>query len=174
MATNFGQISGASSAITITLASLASDTNLLAGRASTVYDCTTNVSGGTTPPIDLLISVKITTGTTPTVNRRIEVWVYGSMDDTPNYPDAITGTDANKTITLSDIKACGLRLLDSMLTNATSNVGYYISSQSVAALFGGILPKKVGVFVVHNTAVNLNSTGSNHVITVTPVYLQGA
>lgn len=174
MATNIGQISGGDEAMTITIASLASDTNLLAGRASTVYDFTANVSGGTTPPIDAMIAVRVTTGTTPTVTRKIEVWLYANLDDVINYPDAITGTDANKTFTSADIKALGCKLLDIIPTDATSNRAYYIGATSVAQLFGGILPKKLGVFIVHNTAVNLNSTSGNHYVVITPVYLQGA
>ena len=46
------------------------------------------------------------------------------------------------------------------------------SAYPVAALFGGTLPAKFVVFVTHNTAVNLNSTGGNHVISITPVYQQ--
>lgn len=153
-----------SSNLTITLASLATDTNLLAGRASTVVDNTSNLY------LDYLLSGFITTGTSPTTAKSIDVYVYGCVDDTPTYPDAITGSDANKTITTANIRDAGLKLVVSIPTTATSNEKSYFGPVSVKSLFGGELPKKWGVFVVHNTAVNLNSTGGNHQITATGVY----
>ncbi|NBW19056.1 MAG: hypothetical protein EBR82_64880 [Caulobacteraceae bacterium] len=57
---------------TITLASLASDTNLLAGRESNAIDNSSNLY------LDYLISGKVTTGTSPTTARSIEVWAVGS------------------------------------------------------------------------------------------------
>ena len=56
----------------------------------------------------------------------------------------------------------------------TSNVAYYFGPLSVASLFGGVVPKKFTVLVTHNTAVNLNSTGGNHEIDITPVYQTAA
>lgn len=149
---------------TITLASLATDTNLLAGRAGTAIDETSNLY------IDELLAGFISTGTTPTTAKEIDVYVYASVDDVPTYPDGITGTDANKTITTANILNSGLKLAASITTTATSNEKSYFGPISVASLFGGVLPKKWGVFVVHNTAVNLNSTGGNHQITSTGVF----
>lgn len=145
-------------AITLTAASLASDTNLLAGRASTAVDNTTNLD------LDHLVSGMITTGTTPTVNTQIEIWAWASfktVSGTPTYPDSITGTDANKTITNSGIKSAMLRPVATFIVTATSNVGYYFAPVSIASLFGA-MPKYWGLFIVHNTAVNLNATGGNH------------
>src|SRR5437870_5532261 len=98
--------STSTTALTLTLASLASDTNLLAGRASTAIDNTTNVD------LDHLLSGAIRTGTTPTVSTTIEVWVYSYLSiasGTPAYADGITGTDANKTITSTNVKNSALR-----------------------------------------------------------------
>lgn len=153
----------ASSNLTITLASLASDTNLLAGRESSEVVNTANLY------VDYLLSGKITTGTSPTTARVIEVWVVGLLDDS-TYPDVFDGTDSAETITNAGIKNSICRLAASIDTTSTSDVVYFFGPVSVAALFGGRIPKKFVVFVTHNTAVNLNSTGSNHQITVTPVY----
>ena len=58
-----------------------------------------------------------------------------------------------------------------MLVDATtSDRTYWFAPVSVAALFGGTLPKYWGAFITHNTGVNLNSTGTNHVISYTPAY----
>lgn len=154
---------GSSAALTITLASLASDTNLLAGRESTAIDNTSNLY------LDYLLSGKVTTGSSPTTGRSIDIYVYALMEDS-TYPDVLTGADSSKTITNAQVRDSSLVLATSMATIATSDISYYFAPVSIAALYGGSLPKKFGVFVVHNTAVNLNSTGSNQAIYVTPVY----
>jgi hypothetical protein len=152
--------------LTHTLASLASDASLLVGRESTLVDNTTNLY------TDYLLSGFITTGTSPTASKIIEVHVVGLMDDS-TFPSVFDGTDSAETVTAA-IKAGVCRLAASMDTTSTSDVAYYFGPVSVAGLFGGVLPKKFVVFVTHSTAVNLNSTSGNHQITVTPVYYNTA
>ena len=41
------------------------------------------------------------------------------------------------------------------------------------AAFGGVVPKNHGLFVTHDTAVNLNSTAGNHSFSYTGVYGTG-
>ena len=148
-------------ALTCVLTSLASDTNLLAGRASTAVDNTTNVD------LDHLLSGVITTGTSPTVSTTIEVWVYSYhiiTTGTPTYPDSITGTDANKSMTSTNVKNSALLRAATLTVDNTTARGYYFAPISIAALFGGTMPPFWGVYVVHNTGVALNSTAGNHVI----------
>lgn len=145
---------GASAGLTLTLNSLASDTNLLAGRSSTVVDNTSNLSD------DELITGIIKTGTTPTVSTTVQIYVWGVLDDTPTYPDTVTGTDANTTLTSSNVQNAGaFKLGQSITVDATSNRTYPFSF-SVAALFGGNMPRKWGVYVVQNTAAALNASGN--------------
>ena len=153
----------ASSAVTITLAALASDANLLAGRESTLIDNSVNKY------LDYLLAGKIMTGTSPTTAKQISVYVAGLMDDT-TWPDVLDGTDSAETISSAGNRDSCLKLAAVIPTIATSDFAYYFGPISVAALFGGTLPKKFVVFVVHNTAVNLNATPGNHVISITPVY----
>lgn len=157
---------GSSSNLTITLASLATDASLLVGRESSEVDNTTNRY------VDYLLSGKITTGTSPTASKFIEVHVVGLMDDS-TYPSVFDGTDSAETVTAA-VKSGVCRQAASIDTTSTSDVTYYFGPVSVASLFGGVMPKKFVVFVTHNTAVNLNSTGGNHQITVTPVYYNTA
>ena len=154
------------SPITMTFAvqGLASDTNLLAGRESNYIDTTSGLY------LDYLVGGKVKTGTSPTVNRTVELWVWGQLDDTPTYPDAITGVDGNKTLTTRDIMFSGLVPLHAVNTDATSGRTYYIRPLSIASAFGGVLPKKWGLFLVHNTAVALDGTGGSFSFTATPVY----
>ena len=153
----------AASDLTITLASLASDTNLLTGRESATIDNSTNLY------LDILISGKITAGTSPTASRSIEVWAVGSWDGT-NWPDVFDGTESAETITSADIKASVTRYLAAMATANTSDRTYHFGPVSLASAFGGTLPPKIVLFVTHSTGQNLNSTAGNHQVRLQPVF----
>ena len=147
----------AAATITVSPASLASDTTKLAGRESTAVDNTTNLYH------DCLVSGKITVGTTPTTAKSIEIWVYSAISDTPTYPDVLDGTDSAETLTSAGVKGSMLKLLKSISTEATSDRPYEFANEPIAHLFGGAVPKRWGLFITHDTAVALNATGGNHV-----------
>lgn len=151
-------------AMTLTLASLASDTNLVAGRASTAIN-----QQSTTDAIDALVGGKLTTGTSPTTDRMFEVWLFGCYDGT-EFSGGATGTDANLT---PDEKTC-LMFLTAIPTIATSNKTYHWGPFSVAQAFGGCVPSQWGVYIVHNTGVALNATGGNHEAVFTPVKFESS
>ena len=150
--------------MTMTLASLASDTNLVAGRESTAVD-----QKDTDDAIDCLVGGKVRTGTSPTASRQIEVWLYGSYDDT-TFSGGATGSDANLTPSEKTL----MKLLTVIPTGNTSDKDYQWGPFSVAQAFGGMLPVQWGVYIVHNTGVNLNATGGNHEIEYFPVKLETA
>jgi hypothetical protein len=154
---------GTATDLTITLASMASDTNLLTGRESATIDNSANLF------LDYLVSGKITAGTSPTAARSIEVWAVGSWDGT-NWPDVFDGTESAETITSADIKASVCRFVAAMATANTSDRTYHFGPVSLAAAFGGVLPPKVVLFITHSTGVNLNSTAGSHQIRLQPVY----
>src|SRR3990167_10392958 len=141
----------ASSALTITLASLATDASLLTGRESTAISNTTNLY------LDYLIGGKITTGTTPTDAKEIRVYAYAAVEDDPIYGDVFDGTDSDETATSAGIRDAYLKLVAVIPTNNTSDRTYWFGPVSLEALFGGVIPTAWGVFVTHNTGVNLNS-----------------
>lgn len=140
--------------ITMAVASLASDTNLLAGRASTA------VSNITNRYLDALVSGKVRVGTSPT-GGVIELWAYAAWDGTPAYVDGITGTDANDTLTSANVKASGMRYLWATSVDTTSARDYFIPPTSIAQTFGQV-PPQWGLFLVHSTGVALDSTAGNH------------
>jgi hypothetical protein len=154
---------GTASDLTITLASLATDANLLTGRESTAIDNTSLLA------LDYLVSGKVTAGTSPTAAKSIEVWAIGSWDGT-NWPDVFDGTESAETITSADIKASVCRFLAAMATANTSDRSYHFGPVSLAAAFGGVLPPKIVLFVTHSTAVALNATAGNHQIRLQPVF----
>lgn len=149
---------------TITLASLASDTNLVAGREGTAID-----QKDSDDAIDALVGGTVTTGSSPTASRQIEVWAYGSYDDT-NFSGSATGSDAN----LTPGEKTLMRLLTIIPTGSTSDKAYKWGPFSVAQAFGGVVPVQWGIYIVHNTGVNLNATGGNHEVEHFPVKFESA
>ena len=155
---------GSKTTLTAAVASLASDTNLLAGIESSVIDNTTDGFD------DIILSGKVTTGTSPTASRQIEVWAVAW--DGANWPDVLDGTTSGETITSSDIKNSICKAVAIMSTNATSDRVYHFTGVSLRWAFGGELPSKVVLFIVHNTGVALNSTAGNHEFSYVGVYPQ--
>lgn len=154
---------GSLNTMTLSAASLASSSTKVAGRQSTLVDNSTNKF------LDYLVTGKVTTGTSPTTNRSIQLWVFAEFDGT-NQIDTFGATDANVTVTDEQVRNGELILAWSVQTNANSNRVYYIRPFSVASLFGGLCPRKWGLWLVHDTAVALNSTAANHAFYNREVY----
>lgn len=156
----------ASAAFTITLASLASSSTFLAGRESDAVSNTTNKY------LDYLVGGKVTTGTSPTASKTIRIYGYGSIDDTPTYPDVLDGADSAETITSADILN-QLALLAALGTDNTSDRTYWMAPRVLSLAFGGVIPKNFGLYIAHDTAVALNATGGNHAFSHTGAYVTG-
>lgn len=154
---------GTTTAMTMTLTGLATAANLDVGRQSTAIDNTSN------DDMDALVGGKITTGTSPTASRQIEVWVFGSYDDT-EYSGGAGASDAGLT---PDTKYV-LRQAWIIPTANTSDKAYRWGPVSIAALFDGIMPERWGIWITHNTGVNLNATAANHEAYYTPVNYEAA
>lgn len=150
---------GTVTADTISLHGLATSSTLATGREGTAVDHTVGKE------IDSLVGGKVTVGTTPTANTQIQIWAFGSYDGT-SYSGGATGIDAALTPQSTEL----LRLV-TVIPNVgtTSNQQYNWGPFSLAQIFGGTLPRKTGIFVTHNTGVNLNATPANHEVKRTPV-----
>lgn len=163
--------STSSVALTIDLSSLASGSAgvFTAGRESTAVDNTSNLD------VDHLLSGVIRAGTSPTASRYINVYAYANISSasgTPTYPDVLDGTDSAETFTSANVMSGIVKLVASLIIDSTSNRDYFFGPVSIASLFGGVLPKFWGVFVAHDTAVALNATGGNHVLTYERIQAQ--
>lgn len=151
----------ASATITIAPENVASSSSFVAGVESNVIDNRTNKYA------DALVSGKWTCGTTPTANTQVQIWVYAPISDdlssSVTYPDVIDGTSSAETFTSAGVLRGALKLAATLdVDSTTSNRTYDCAPFSVAALFGGRMPSRWGLFITHNTGVNSNSTGSNH------------
>lgn len=147
------------------ITSLAQDSsgNFLAGYEWYIID------NGTDKAIDRLQFGKITVGTTPTINTEIRIYVVPSWDGTL-WPDVFDGTPSAETATNVGVRDGSAVLARALRVPATTSSVGYPYQYSLAALFGGSVPKKAAVFVSHNTGVNLNSTAGNHTYNDQPIY----
>lgn len=147
---------GAFNTITLTGTSLATSSTFVAGREATAIDNSSNLYG------DCQVAGKVTTGTTPTANTYIYIYVFERLDDTPTWPDVFTGSDAAATLTSAGVGFGFLKGAASLFVDTNTTARAYPFSFYLVPLFGYV-PKFWSLFLTHNTAVNLNSTGGNHV-----------
>lgn len=154
----------ASSAVTITLASLATSSSLTVGRCSASY------ANGTNKDDFVLPTLKVRSGTSPTSGGSIEFWAFAQRADS-TWPELFTaaysGSDGGFTIVSRDILNAGAVLLGAVTNDATSARDYVIRGRELAQVFGAV-PQNVAFFVVQSTAQALDSTGGNHVLSVNP------
>ena len=156
---------GTAGTLTHGIASLATSSTRLVGWETGELDIT-----ALGPVEDVLFNIDITTGTSPTAARQIEVWAI-AQNAAGTWPGVFDGTSSAETFASAELKNALCRIpLAIFGTNATSDVSYEATGVSLAQCFGGVLPKKIVVFVTHDTGVNLNSTAGNHVIGYIPVY----
>ena len=153
-----------SAAFTITLTGLATSSTKVAGRESTAIATDAN------DYLDYIVSGNITTGTNPTISKTIDVYAYGVINDTPTYPVNITGTDAAASMASENQRNSALNIFHTIFVDSTSDRTYSIKPMAISPVFGGVLPTDIGLWVVHDTAVNLNATATNHTLQYTGVY----
>lgn len=160
MASNLLKYYQSKAAMTITLASLADDsTNLLTGRTGTEVDNTTNLYA------DYHVAGQITTGTSPTAGKTIEIWAFANLDGLTHtlYPDTLTGADAGATLTSANVKGGFVKRLKQITVDSTTARAYPFGPISIDALFNGV-PPYWNIFVINGSGVALNATAGNHVI----------
>jgi hypothetical protein len=151
----------ASATITIAPENVASSSGFTAGVESTVISNLANLFA------DVLVSGKWTAGTTPTANTQVQIWVYAPITDdlssSVTYPDVLDGSSSAETMTSAGVARGAMKLAAVLDVDATtSNREYPCAPFSVAALFGGRMPTRWGLFLTHNSGVNSNSTSGNH------------
>lgn len=173
MATTFKPLYAASAAVgfgasNASLNALASSSTRTAGAQSDQIDNSTNLYD------DILVSGSFKTGTSPTVNTLIDVWIFPCKDASSAYPDVITGSGTGaKTLTSENVRNAGGKLLKSILIDSTTGRVYDFSNESVASLFGGVLPQKFVIFATHNTGVALDASSAGGQMNYLGVQYQG-
>jgi len=144
-----------SAAVTITLASLAQ----AAARECTAIDNSNNLYLDAV----LYLAIPLQAGT-PGSDKAIYVWFYGSEDGT-NYTDNATGSDAAVTLR----SPTNLRGPFVIATPDSGALTYKAVIGSVAAFFGGVLPRKWGFVVQNMTNLTFNATEGSLIKTYTGI-----
>jgi hypothetical protein len=146
------------------LASLASDTNLLAGWQTTVVSNTVNLCD------DYLISGSIKTGTSPSSGTRIEVWAFGDIDFASTYLGGFTGSSASRSITFANLKPLLMVPICTWFLDSGVATGSVMTFANIS-LKGrfGYIPGHHGLWIVQSTGAALDSTAGNHVLTSTGI-----
>jgi hypothetical protein len=121
--------------------------------------------------LDELVAAQITTGSASVVAEISRSTSVGSLDDTPTWPDAFTGTDAARTITSADIKASICALVGGVANDTTASRKYAMKPLGIRQLFGdGLPPGGHVIFVTHSSSAVLSVTATDHFVKHTPVY----
>lgn len=148
-----------STAITCTLASLASSST--AGRGCAAVDNTTNKYD------DAMLTVAVKTSASALANdKACYGYLYGSEDGTVYSGSSAEaqGTDAAMTLdSPTNMKG------PYVLACPASSTTYRLVIGSVAAAFGGVLPRKWGFMWQNYTGQALDSTEGNHQKTYTGI-----
>lgn len=136
---------GSTTSLTATIDSLASGS----ARESTAVDNTSNLF------LDALVylAIQLAAGS-PTGDKRINVYVYGSVDGS-NYTDNATGVDAALTLR----SPTNLIFLGSIECPDSGALTYKGVFGSIAAAFAGVLPPKWGIVIENQTGLAFAASG---------------
>lgn len=148
----------ASTAITCTLASLASSSS--AGRGSAAVDNSANKFD------DALVTVAVKTSSSAMANdKAVYAYVYGSEDGTvfDGSSAEAEGTDAAVTIDSPT------NLKGPVVISCPNSSVTYKKTFSIAQFFGGVMPKKWGLVIQNYTGQNLDASEGSHQKTYTGI-----
>ena len=150
---------GTNTAITLDLSSLATSATWIAGQESGEIDNTSNLF------VDAIVNVKGVTGhasTANTVGQEIRIYCWGADISSATYAvvDNLDGTTSAETLTATLTQ--NLRLAGAAAAVVTTAaLVYHFQPFSVAALFGGIMPRYWGLFVTHSFAGALGASNNS-------------
>jgi hypothetical protein len=143
---------GTSTALTCTLASLAS--SLTVGRSSLAVDNSTNLY------VDAMLTVAVRTAAGALANdKACYVFLYGSEDGTTYSGSTAEAQGTDVAVTLDNpTNMKGPYTISCIASSQT----YRLVVPSVASAFGGILPRKWGFVLFNFTGQALDATEANH------------
>lgn len=159
----------ASSAYSMTIASLASDVNLLAGQEGPLVD--NSILGY----YDYIVGGFVTVATSGalTANRSIELWAVAPIHDSL-WPSPFAGSNAARTISLQANKNNICYLVWSAQTSSTNSLVYRFSNRSIREACRGVMPEKFSLFLTQSTGQAVTANAADHGIWIKGVYPQFA
>jgi hypothetical protein len=129
------------------------------GVATSTYDFSAVVDNTSNKYVDVLVSGKVTPGTSPTSARTVTIFAYGE-DGNGQYTGGVSGSDGGTPGT-GEQAQCPVVI--TIPTDNTSDHTYEWGPISLARLFGGVMPPKWGLGLYNDTGVALNATAANQV-----------
>lgn len=145
---------GSSSNLTVTnLNGLAASSTHVAGWESDAIDNTTNLYE------DYRITAKITVESASVTAGEIRIYLVAPLDDS-TWPDVFDGTESAETVTDTEVRDAVCKLGAVTVNDTTASRVYYLEVPSVAAVFGGNLPKKFVIFITQATGTTLETSGN--------------
>ncbi len=144
---------------------IASSATWVAGWGSPTIDNTTNLD------LDILVTAKFVVESAGLAAGDIRVSIFAMLDDA-NWPDLFSagteGTEGTATLHDVNVRDYMLKFMWGSATDTTASQAYEMPPQSIAALFGGVLPPKCALFVTQSTGTTLETAGSQ--VTIKGVY----
>ena len=118
----------------------------LSSLPSATYAVGPTINHATNDPLDVLVTVSCTTGTTPTVNKQVVVFAKGSIDGTTFGSGPESGT--------ATTNEADLHYVGSVPMNDT---GPHQKMFSLAAAYGGVLPAASKLVFKNDLGVTLTA-----------------
>jgi len=161
---------GTATAFTQTnLDGIASSSTWVSGWTSGSIDNTSTLA------LDYLVSGTFQVESAGLSAGAINIYAYSAFNTTPTWPDLFSagteGTEGTATIHDTEIRDCGFRLVDSIITDTTASRNYPFPATSIAALFGNV-PPFCAVYVGQSTGAALETTGDPNQVYYVPILAQ--
>lgn len=158
-------VASANEATLTALNSLASSQTWIAGWESSTIDNTSNLY------LDFRVTAKLTVASASNQAGELRLYLVGMLDDS-TWPDVFDGTASAEAITSAEIRDAICKLGAISVTTNTAGRVYYLDCPSVAAVFGGNVPKKFIIFITINptTTTTAGLAASGNQVTVVGSY----
>ena len=152
MALNYGS----SNALSFAGAFATAANNAVHSSAAVTTSTTNNI-------VDTMVRVQCTL-TTPGSPNQVVVYVYGSEDGTNFASNSGTSDDVDGTAkALTALQSpTNMRLLGVMSTMVASSTTYKSQPMSIAAAFGGTMPRKWGIVVQNTTGAAFTAASGSY------------
>jgi hypothetical protein len=122
--------------------------------------------------LDYIVNAKIQVESTGLSAGEIRLYLVAELNDS-TWPDVFDGSTENvETVTDTEIRDAVCRLAAVTATDTTASRFYYLMCPSVAAVFGGTVPRKFVIFITQSTGAILEATGTPNAVYVKGVYQQ--
>jgi len=123
--------------------------------------------------LDYIVNAQVQVESTGLSAGEIRLYFYTMLNDT-TWPDVFSagteGTEGTCTIHDTEIRDATFRLGAVVITDTTVSRYYQLMVPSVAAVFGGTVPRKFAVYITQSTGTTLETTSDPNQVYVTGVY----